>query len=120
MSRAILTGVRYMTWLLLAFAILGEVIGTTALKLSDGFSRPSWTALSIAGYVVAFYLLSIVLRTIPVGIAYAIWAGVGVALVALIGVFAFDQRLDAPAVVGMSLIVAGVIVLNTMSGVSGH
>lgn len=105
-----------MHWLLLGLAIVGEVVGTSALKASDGFSRLGPSLIAVAGYAVAFYFLAIVLRTIPVGVAYAIWAGAGVALVTLIGWVVFGQKLDAAALVGIGLIVAGVIVLNTLSG----
>lgn len=105
-----------MHWILLGFAIAGELIGTSALKAADGFSKPGWVAVTVAGYAMAFYFLGLVLKTIPVGVAYAIWSGVGVAAMALIGFFAFGQRLDAAALAGIGLIVAGVIVLNTLSG----
>lgn len=104
-----------MPWLYLALAIAAEVIGTSALKASDGFSRIGYAALSLLAYGIAFYLLAQVLRTIPVGIAYAIWAGAGVALVTLIGLVVFGQKLDLAGVIGISLIVAGVVVLNTLS-----
>ena len=109
-----------MPWLFLAIAIAGEVIGTTALKASDGFTRLWPSLIVVVSYVVAFYFLSLVLRTIPVGVAYAIWAGVGVAAITLIGFVFFGQRLDLAAVVGIGLIVAGVVVLNTLSGSVGH
>ncbi|MEO1190867.1 MAG: multidrug efflux SMR transporter [Pseudomonadota bacterium] len=109
-----------MPWFLLAVAITGEIIGTTALKASDGFSRPLYAVLAVVGYGVAFYFLAIVLKTIPVGIAYAIWAGVGVAAVSIIGVVAFGQKLDLAAVIGIGLIVAGVVVLNTLSDSVQH
>ena len=104
-----------MPWIYLVTAIALEVVGTTALKLSDGFSRWGWGAVSLAFYAGALILLSLVLRTMPVGMAYAVWSGLGVALVALIGALAFGQRLDAAAWLGMGLIVAGVLVLNLVS-----
>lgn len=104
-----------MNWVFLALAILAETAATSALKASDGFTNWTYGGLSILGYAVAFYFLAIVLRTIPVGIAYAIWAGAGVCLIAIAGVVLFDQRLDLAAVGGIALIVAGVVVLNTMS-----
>ena len=109
-----------MPWLFLAIAIAGEVIGTTALKASDGFTRLWPSLIVVVSYVVAFYFLALVLRTIPVGVAYAIWAGVGVAAITLIGFGFFGQRLDLAAVLGIGLIVAGVVVLNTLSGSVGH
>lgn len=102
-------------WLFLAIAIIAEVIGTSALKASEGFSRLWPSLLVVLGYGVAFYFLSLTLRAIPVGIAYAVWSGVGVVLIAAIGWLFFGQRLDAPAVLGMALIVSGVVVLNVFS-----
>lgn len=102
-------------WLLLSAAILAEVFGTSFLKASEGFTR-FWPSIAvIAGYLVAFYFLSLTLKVIPVGVAYAIWAGVGVVLIALIGWVIFDQHLDFAAIVGIGLIVAGVVVLNMFS-----
>ncbi len=105
-----------MPWLYLFFAITGEIIGTTALKASDGFTRLTPSLLAIVGYGVGFYFLALVLRSIPLGITYAIWSGVGVAAVTLIGWWLYGQRLDWAALVGIGLIVAGVLVLNLWSG----
>ncbi|MDG3042162.1 DMT family transporter [Roseicyclus marinus] len=105
-----------MPWIYLILAIAGEVVGTTALKASDGFTRLGPSLLVILGYGFAFYLLAQVLRTIPLGITYAIWSGVGVAAVTLIGWVVYGQRLDLPAILGIGLIVAGVLVLNIWSG----
>lgn len=102
-------------WLYLGTAIVAEVIGTSALKASDGFTRLWPSLLVVAGYACAFYFLALTLRTIPVGVAYAIWAGLGIVLIALIGVVWFGQKLDAPAVIGMGLIIAGVVVMNVFS-----
>jgi small multidrug resistance pump len=107
-------------WIYLGIAIVSEVIGTSALNASAGFSRPWPSLVVIAGYAVAFYCLSLALKSIPVGIAYAIWSGVGVALIALVGWAIFGQALDAPAVIGIALIVAGVVVLNVFSRTSVH
>lgn len=104
-----------MQWLYLGLAIVCEVIATSALKSSDGFSRPLPSALVVVGYAVAFYSLSLALRTLPVGIAYAIWAGVGIALIAVIGLLFYGQTLDLAAVAGIGLIVAGVLVLSLLS-----
>lgn len=104
-----------MQWTVLALAIVAEVIATSALKASDGFSRLWPTAIVVVGYGLSFYCLSIVLRTIPVGIVYAIWSGVGIALITLVGWLVFGQTLDAPALAGLALIVSGVIVLNLFS-----
>lgn len=109
-----------MPWLYLLVAIAGEVVGTTALKASDGFTRAGPAALVVIGYAVAFYFLALVLRTIPLGVTYAIWAGVGVAAVTLIGWVVYGQRLDPPAVLGIGLIVAGVVVLNVWSSTTPH
>ncbi len=107
-------------WIFLSVAIVSEVVATSALKASEGFSR-LWPSLIVAaGYLSAFYFLSLTLKTIPVGVAYAIWSGAGVALIALIAWVFFGQALDAPAVVGLSLIVAGVVVLNVFSRTVSH
>ena len=103
----------------LAGAILCEVVATSALKASAGFTRLGPTLVVVIGYAGAFYLLSLTLRTIPVGIAYAIWSGAGVVLVALIGWLFLGQSLDRAALAGIGLIVAGVIVINVFSG-AGH
>lgn len=105
-----------MPWVYLIVAIAGEVAGTLCLKASDGFTRLWPTLGAVAGYAVAFWFLAQVLRTIPIGVAYAVWSGLGVALVTLLGLVLFGQRLDGAAIVGIGLIVAGVVVLNTMSG----
>lgn len=102
-------------WLLLTLAIVLEVIGTSALKVSDGFTRPGPSLVVAASYGGAFYLLALVLRSIPVGIAYAIWSGIGIVLICLIGWLLFGQKLDLPAIVGIGLIVAGVLVINLVS-----
>ena len=107
-------------WIYLGVAIVSEVIGTSALNASAGFSRLWPSLIVVAGYAVAFYCLSLALTSIPVGIAYAIWSGVGVALIALVGWAIFGQALDAPAIIGIALIVAGVIVLNVFSRTSVH
>ncbi len=104
-----------MAYALLFIAIIAEVIGTSALKLSEGFTKLGPSLLVVVGYGFAFYFLSLVLKSIPVGIAYAIWAGVGIALITLIGVVFFKQSLDAPALAGIGLIIAGVAVINLFS-----
>jgi len=103
-------------YLYLAIAIVAEVIGTSALKAAEGFTRLLPSVVVIVGYSTAFYFLSLALKAIPVGIAYAIWSGVGVALITLIGWIVFKQRLDAPALAGLALIVAGVVVIQFFSG----
>jgi small multidrug resistance pump len=103
-------------WLYLGTAIVAEVIGTSALKASDGFTLLWPSVIVVVGYACAFWLLALTLRSIPVGVAYAIWAGLGIVLIALVGVVLFGQKLDAPAIIGMGLIVAGVVVMNVFSG----
>jgi small multidrug resistance pump len=107
-------------WLCLSIAIVSEVIATSALKASDGFSRLVPSAIVVVGYAVAFYFLSLTLKTVPVGVAYAIWSGAGIALITLIGWVLFGQRLDAPALIGMALIVAGVVVMQVFSRTAVH
>jgi len=103
-------------WLFLSLAIVSEVFATSALKASDGFTKLGPSVAVAVGYGAAFYLLSLTLRAIPVGIAYAVWSGVGIVLVSAIAWVLFDQRLDGPALLGISLILAGVVVLNVFSG----
>ena len=104
-----------MNWLYLTIAILSEVIATSALKSADGFSRLGPSLLVVIGYASAFYFLSLTLRSIPLGIAYAIWSGVGVALVSIIGWIIYHQTLNAAALTGIALIVAGVVILSLFS-----
>jgi len=111
---------KLMGYLYLSIAIVAEVIGTTALKYSDGFSRLWPSVAVIVGYTVAFYFLSLVLKTIPVGVAYAIWAGLGIVLIAIIGAILFKQIPDLPAMIGMGLIVAGLVVINVFSNTVAH
>lgn len=107
-------------WLLLSMAIIAEVFGTSFLKAADGFTK-FWPSVAVVlGYVVAFYFLSLSLKVIPVGIAYAIWAGLGVVLIALIGWVVFSQKLDTAAIIGISMILGGVIVLNVFSNSVTH
>lgn len=102
-------------WLYLSIAIVAEVVGTSFLKSAEGFTRLVPSVVVVVSYVIAFFFLGLALKTLPVGIAYAIWAGVGVALIALVGYAVFGQPLDTPAIVGMALIIAGVIVINVFS-----
>ncbi|WP_101758118.1 multidrug efflux SMR transporter [Oceanicoccus sp. KOV_DT_Chl] len=104
-----------MGYVYLAIAIVAEVIGTTALKASEEFTRPIPSIGVVVGYVVSFYFLSLVLKTIPIGVAYAIWSGLGIVLITLVGFFVFNQKIDAPAMIGMSLIICGVIIMNVFS-----
>ena len=103
----------------LAIAIVSEVIGTSALKSSAGFTRLMPSLLVVVGYGAAFYFLSLALRSIPVGVAYAIWSGAGIALVSVVGWVVFGQRLDLAAIIGMALIAAGVLVLYFFSHARG-
>ena len=96
----------------LLLAILAEVVATTALKASDGFTRPLPSLLVVLGYGIAFYCLSLTMRSIPLGLVYAIWSGLGLLLITLAGWLIWGQRLDAPSLVGMALIIAGVSVIN--------
>ena len=107
-------------WLFLSVAIVSEVIGTSALKAADGFTRLWPSVIVVVGYAVAFYFLSLTLKTIPVGVAYAIWAGVGVALITLVSWLFFKQPMDLPGIIGITLIVAGVVVLNVFSRTVSH
>jgi small multidrug resistance pump len=102
-------------YLYLGAAIVFEVIGTSALKASDSFTKLIPSLVTVGTYAVSFLLLALTLRTIPVGIAYAMWAGVGILLIALVGWLWFKQPLDTPAVIGLGLIVAGVVVVNAFS-----
>jgi len=104
----------------LSIAIIAEVIATSALKASEEFTRLVPSILVIAGYGIAFYCLSLVLRTIPLGIAYAIWCGVGIALIAIVGVVLYKQPLDWPAIIGIALIVAGVATIHFYSRTAGQ
>ncbi|HSF09481.1 MAG TPA: SMR family transporter [Nitrospirales bacterium] len=104
-----------MTYLYLFLAIVAEVIATSSLKAAEGFTKLGPSLLVVIGYFAAFFLLSLVLRSMTVGIAYAIWSGVGIILLALVGAVAFREIPDTPAVIGMGLIIAGVIVIHVFS-----
>ncbi|AIO48489.1 multidrug efflux SMR transporter [Burkholderia cenocepacia] len=104
----------------LAIAIVAEVIGTSALRAADGFTRFWPSVLVVAGYGVAFYCLSLTLRTMPVGIIYAVWSGAGIVLITLVAMLLYRQVPDVPAVIGLGLIIAGVVVLNLFSKMQAH
>lgn len=104
----------------LALAIACETIATASLRQSEQFTRLLPSLITVLGYACAFYLLSITLKTMPVGIAYAIWSGVGIILVSIVGVVAYKQHLDLAACIGLALIVSGVLVLNLLSETSSH
>jgi multidrug transporter EmrE-like cation transporter len=107
-------------WLYLCVAIVSEVIATSALGSSQGFTKPLPTAIVLVGYGIAFYFLSLTLRSIPVAVAYAVWSGAGIAMIALIGWTIFGQRLDAFALLGIALIVAGVLVIHIFPTAAAH
>jgi len=109
-----------MKFLYLFIAIIAEVFATSALKASEQFSKPLPSIIVVVGYLVAFYFLSLTLKTIPVGIAYALWSGVGIVLVSAAGYFLYKQRLDLPALLGIGLIIIGVIVINVFSKSAAH
>ncbi|ETR74945.1 multidrug transporter [Afipia sp. P52-10] len=109
-----------MTYLYLLVAIVFETIGTSGLQASEQFTKLRPLALTAVCYAASFYFLSLTLRTMPVGIAYAIWSGLGIVLIALIGLIWFGQKLDMPALVGLALIIAGVLVINLFSKTIAH
>jgi small multidrug resistance pump len=109
-----------MQWFILSLAIVAEVIATSALKASHEFTRLWPSVIVVLGYGLAFYCLAITLRTLPIGVVYAIWSGAGIALISLIGWWWFGQSLDAPAIAGIGLIMAGVVVLNVFSKSVAH
>ena len=113
MSQAVIYG-------LLFAAIVLEVIGTTALQLSQQFTRIGPTTLVVACYAAAFYCLSLTLKSIPVGVAYAIWSALGIVLISSVGLVFFKQRLDLPAIIGLGLIISGVVVVNLFSKSVSH
>lgn len=108
------------SYLYLVIAILAEVVATSSLKASEEFTKFFPSALVVTGYCLAFYFLMLSLRTIPVGIAYAIWSGVGVVIVTIISYFLYRQVLDVAAVVGIALIISGVVVIQTLSKTIAH
>ena len=109
-----------MAYLYLAIAIVTEVVGTLALKASKEFTVLIPSIIVVVGYSASFYLMALALRSIPVGITYAIWSGVGIVMIVIAGIFLFDEIPDLPAVIGMGLIILGVVVMNVFSSTSGH
>jgi small multidrug resistance pump len=109
-----------MNWLYLLIAVSAEVAGTSALKASEGFTKLTPSVFVAAGYAISFYFLSLTLDSIPIGIAYAIWSGIGIVLISIVGWSLFGQSLDLPAVAGIALIVAGVGVINLLSNGAPH
>lgn len=109
-----------MAYLYLAVAILTETIGTSALKASEEFTKLVPSVIVLAGYGISFYFMTLVLRTIPIGITYAVWSGVGIVLISAVGTIFYQEILDLPAIIGMGLIVAGVIVIHLFSNTASH
>lgn len=109
-----------MVYAYLAIAIIAEVIATSALKASAGFTKLGPGLIVVIGYGVAFYCLAVVLKTMPIGIAYAIWSGLGIVLITLVGIVAFNQKPDLAALAGMALIISGVVVINLFSTSISH
>lgn len=109
-----------MPYVYLAISIVAEVIATSALKASDGFTKLWPSVVVVVGYGVAFHFLALTLKTIPIGVAYAMWAGAGVTLVAIVGWLLFGQKLDLAAIIGMAMIVGGVVILQVFSKSAGH
>ena len=107
-------------YVILGLAIICEVITTSALRQTNQFTRIVPSLITLVGYAGAFYFLSMVLRNIPLGIAYAIWSGAGIVLVALVGWLVFKQQLDVPAIIGICMIIGGVLVINLFSGSVEH
>ncbi len=107
-------------WVFLSIAIISEVIATSCLKASEGFTRFWPSVVVVIGYLLAFYLLSLTLKTIPVGIAYAVWSGVGIVLIAMVGWLFLGQKLDMPAIIGLVFIITGVMVINVFSRTIAH
>ena len=104
-----------MHWLYLSIAILAEVIATSSLKAAEGFTRPTPSLIVACGYGTAFYFLSLALRTMQVGTAYAIWSGVGTVIISIVAWLLYNQKLDAPSILGMALIISGVIIIKFLS-----
>lgn len=111
---------KQMTYLFLSIAIIAEIIATAALKASEEFTRLLPSIIVIIGFGIAFYSLSLVLKTMPVGVAYAIWPGLGIFLVTIAGIYLYKQIPDIPAIIGLSFIVIGVIVINIFSKTIAH
>lgn len=109
-----------MPYLILLFAVAFETIGTTALQASQQFTRIGPSIIVVVAYAVSFLLLGWVLKFLPVGVAYAMWSGLGIVFIALIGLAVFGQRLDLPAVLGMAMILGGILVIHLFSNAAPH
>ncbi|WP_299660452.1 SMR family transporter [uncultured Ruegeria sp.] len=108
------------TYLFLLLAVIAETIGTTALQASHQFTRFWPSVLVVVGYGTAFYFMALTLKVLPVGIVYAIWSGLGIFLIALIGFLVFGQKLDWPAILGLALILSGILIIHLFSSTTGH
>lgn len=104
-----------MSYLYLTFAVIAEVIATSSLRATEEFTRPVPTLFMVVGYGVAFYFMTLALRTLPLGITYAVWSGLGIVLISIIGVVFYNEKLDMPAISGMGLIILGVVVIHLFS-----
>ena len=111
---------RKMTYLFLAMAIIAEVAATSALKASDEFTQIIPTMIVIVGYAAAFYFMTLVLRVLPIGITYAIWSGLGIVLLTVVGFLFYKQALNIPTIIGIGLIISGVVVINIFSTAINH
>lgn len=109
-----------MSYVYLALAIVFEVTGTLSLKASEGFSKLVPSVIVVLSYSGAFYFMSVVMKTLPMGIVYAVWSGLGIVLISTLGYFLFKQKLDLPAICGLALILAGVVVINVFSKSASH
>jgi len=109
-----------MGYIYLAIAIVAEVIATSALKASEGFTKPIPNIIVVLGFCTAFYLLSLVIKTVPIGVAYAIWSGFGIVLISIAGLILFGQKLDLAAIIGIVLIISGVVIMNFFSKSVAH
>lgn len=110
----------HLPYTFLGIAIIAEVIGTSALKASHEFTRLIPSLVVIAGYGTAFYFMSLAMRTIPLGVTYAIWSGLGIVLITIAGMLIYKQVPDLAAIVGMALIITGVLVIHLFSGAAGQ
>ena len=107
-------------YLYLAIAIAAEVVATTSMKAIDGFNKPLPLLLVVGGYGIAFWMLSLVMKSIPVGVTYAIWSGLGIVLISIASLLLYDQKLDLAALLGIGLILAGIVVINLFSSAASH
>lgn len=108
------------TFIILFFAILSEVIATSSLKFSEGFTKPIPSVIVAIGYGLSFYLLSIALKSMPIGVAYAIWSGIGLILTVIAGIILWKETLDWARVLGIILILAGIVLINVFSKATVH